>query len=240
MIAELRDALRSEASSEKASFLPRFFKTGPGEYGEGDQFLGVTVPSQRRIAKLYQSKITHEEWNIIATSPWHEERLTALFILIFWYQKAHSTDKENIVNTLLELLQKGYINNWDLVDSSAYTLLGDFIVQNPERITLIYKLANSGKLWNERMAIVSTLALIKKGDTDPTIRLATQFITHRHDLIHKASGWMLRELGTRKPAILIDFLDQHAGVMPRTMLRYAIEKLPEERRQSYLQRKTMA
>jgi 3-methyladenine DNA glycosylase AlkD len=239
MITQLRDALRSEASSEKASFLPRFFKTGPGEYGEGDQFLGVTVPTQRRIAKLYQSNITREEWNIIATSPWHEERLTALFILIFWYKKAHSADKETFVNIFLDLLQKGYINNWDLVDSTAYTLLGDFIIQNPGQIILMDNLANSGELWSERMAMVATLAFIRIGDYEPTLRLAALFITHSHDLMHKASGWMLRELGIRKPEVLKGFLHKYASVMPRTMLRYAIEKMPEETRQYYLQRKSM-
>jgi 3-methyladenine DNA glycosylase AlkD len=235
MIDALRDDLRAAALPEKADFLPRFFKTGPGEYGEGDQFLGVTVPEQRRIARYYQQTLSEGEWQLLMASPWHEERLTGIFILVAWYKKAKGDQRRRCLDLLLEQLYAGRINNWDLVDSCAYEIPGHYLLRHPEAMPLLDELADSGQLWQERMAMVATMAFARKGDTGPTLRLAEKFLNHPHDLMHKASGWLLREAGKKNPDALLHFLDQYAATMPRTMLRYAIEKLSPTLRTHYLE-----
>jgi 3-methyladenine DNA glycosylase AlkD len=235
MIHALRADLKAAIIPEKAAFLPRFFKTGPGEYGEGDQFLGVTVPEQRRIARHYQHLLSEDEWQQLLASPWHEERLTGIFILVAWYKKAKGDTARHYLDLLLEQLYAGRINNWDLIDSCAYEIPGHYLLRHAEDMPLLDQLADSGQLWQERMAMVATMAFARKGDAGPTLRLAEKFLTHPHDLMHKASGWLLREAGNKNPDALLHFLDQHAAIMPRTMLRYAIEKLPPALRTHYLE-----
>lgn len=223
--------LRDLAIPEKAAFFPRFFKCGPGEYGEGDKFIGVTVPNQRTIARRYYKEATVEDLQKLLKSPWHEERNTALFIVVYKYQKSKlDSEKERWVTFYLENLDS--VNNWDLVDSTASSILGDWLLTRDRRI--LSTLSNSDKLWHERIAVVATYAFIKAKETAPTYQFARQFLTHKHDLIHKACGWMLREAGKVDPSGLRGFLDECVPVMPRTMLRYALEKFEEDERKVYM------
>lgn len=234
LLERIRHDLYSHARPEKAAFLPRFFKCGPGEYGEGDRFLGVVVPDQRTIARRYAAEVSEDVLATLLSSSWHEERLTALFMLILKYQKSRdNAEQERWVNFYLGHLEG--VNNWDLVDSSAPHILGNWLI-NQDR-TILQHLAGSGKLWHERIAILATFAFIKTGETAPTFALAKRFLTHPHDLIHKAVGWMLREAGKTEPQALRNFLKNHAASMPRTMLRYAIEKLSEAERRPYLEQR---
>lgn len=223
--AEL-DALHSE---EKRSVLPRFFKCGAGEYGEGDRFLGVVVPNVREVARknLFASLTEIED---LLESQWHEARLCALLILVL--QSRKSVQKETVD---FYLAHTDRINNWDLVDLTAPTIIGGDLVNNPEKRGLLYSLADSGSLWEQRIAIVSTLALIRNREFDDTYALAVKLMRHQHDLMHKAVGWMLREAGKRDQRRLELFLDEYAVSMPRTMLRYSIEKFQEPLRKHYLQ-----
>lgn len=222
--AEL-DALHSE---EKRVVLPRFFKCGAGEYGEGDRFLGVVVPDVRAVAKknTFASLAEIEE---LLGSQWHEVRLCALLILVLQCRK--SVPKE-IVD--FYLAHTAGINNWDLVDLTAPTIIGGYLAKHPEERGLLYSLADSRSLWEQRIAIVSTLTLIRNGEFDNTYALAVKLMGHKHDLMHKAVGWMLREAGKRDSHRLEAFLDEYATSMPRTMLRYSIEKFPEPLRRHYL------
>lgn len=233
MINEIRRALEAEADPVKAAFFPRFFKAGKGEYAEGDVFIGVTVPKQRAIAKLFQDAplATIEE---MLADPIHEVRLTALLILDLQFAKASHEERKAIVDFYLRHLDG--VNNWDLVDSSAPYVLGEYLRTKKDR-SVLYRLTRSGKLWRERIAIVATLALIRAGDFEDTIRIAEILLHHKHDLIHKAVGWMLREMGKKDEAALRAFLETHAAVMPRTALRYAIERLPERAKKDYMARK---
>ena len=218
--------LRNVADEGKKTVLPRFFKTGPGEYGEGDRFLGVVVPSTRKVAKIHKDA-SYEVLEALLESEWHECRLCALLILIEKYRK----DQEWAVNFYLSHLSG--INNWDLVDLSAPYILGDYLLEKGDR-SVLYELAESDNMWEQRIAIVSTLMLIRHGQFDDTIRLAESFVGTRHDLIRKAVGWMLREVGKRDQKRLENFLEAYMRVMPRTMLRYAIEKFPPEQRRYYM------
>ena len=233
MTERIRQALQEASDPVKAAFFPRFFKAGKGEYAEGDVFLGVTVPRQRAIAKEFRdaSFATIEE---MLADPVHEMRLTALLILVEQYRKADAERKKAIVDFYLRHLDG--VNNWDLVDGSAPYILGAWLVAKKDR-SVLYRLARSGSLWRERVAIVATYALIKAGDFDDTVRIATILLPHRHDLIHKAVGWMLRELGKKDEKTLRNFLDQHAATMPRTALRYAIERMSARDRGEYMARK---
>lgn len=228
----LRD-LRAQADPEKAAFYPTFFKTGPGEYGEGDKFIGVEVPKQRKIAKDYKD-LPLEELAKLLDDDFHEARLTALLILTERYQKSKKTEEKTRLGEFY-LSQLDRVNNWDLVDSSAYKILGAEMVRTGDT-TVLAELACSKDLWRERVAVMSTLALIKRKDFEPTLKLCKQFLTHRHDLIHKATGWMLREIGKINKDTLELFLARHGKKMPRTMLRYAIEKLPKDERDLWLER----
>lgn len=226
---EVLDEIKSFADEEQAKHLLRFFKTGKGQYGEGDLFLGIKVPVTRSIAKKYYKNTSLEEIELLIKNPYHEVRLLALLLMVFLYQK---TDKKNeIINLYLNNVQ--YINNWDLVDLSCPRLLGHYI-HSTNKKEIIYRLADSKHLWSERISIVSQYYLIKQGDFSLILELAEKFITHKHDLMHKAVGWMLREMGKVDESPLYDFLDKHYNVMPRTMLRYSIEKIPEEKRLYYM------
>jgi 3-methyladenine DNA glycosylase AlkD len=228
--------LRACAIPEKAAFFPKFFQAFPGGYGEGDQFLGVTVPNIRLVAKTHAS-LSRPQVLQCLRSPWHECRMAGLFILIrqFEVAKADPVQREVLVDFYVEHLD--HVNNWDLVDCSAYKLLGAHVVAVPKQRNRLERLARSGHLWRERVAIVATLAQIRNHDYADILQFAERFLQHPHDLIHKAVGWMLREMGRRDEPVLRAFLDEHAAQMPRTMLRYSLEKLEEKLRSKYMHAK---
>ncbi len=230
---QVQHDLQSLANPTKAAFFPTFFKTGPGQYGEGDKFIGVTVPQQRLIAKKYAA-LPIGEIKILLQSPIHEHRLTALLILVLQYQKAKDT---TIQKTQVDfyLANTHYINNWDLVDSSADKILGHYLHDKDRKI--LYSLVKSSLLWERRIAIIATLAFIRKGDFIDTLKLSQMLLNDKHDLMHKAVGWMLREVGKKNEKILYQFLDEHVTAMPRTTLRYSIERLDEKKRKYYLSKK---
>lgn len=232
-LRELIEELSKLAVPEKADFFPRFFKSGPGEYGEGDKFLGITVPNCRYIAKKYEPKFDISDIGELLKSSWHEERLTALLILVIKYSKADFDKKSEIFDFYLKNTK--HINNWDLVDLSCTKIIGDYIHHNPSKQKVLDRLINSNFLWDKRIAIVSTLFFIVNGNPEPTLRIVEKSITDDHDLIQKANGWMLRELGKRiDSGLLVNFLEKHYQEMPRITLRYAIEKFSPELRQKYL------
>lgn len=222
MISRIHNALVARSDEEKKIVLPRFFKTGKGQYGEGDKFLGVTVPNIREVAKEY-SNVSFNVIKELTHSPWHEMRMCALLILVNYSKKEVSEDIFNFY-----LSQTKYINNWDLVDLSAPQIIGRYLLQRDRDI--LYKLAESDLLWDNRIAIVSTLTFIRNNDLDDTYKLSLKMMHHKHDLMHKAIGWMLREAGKRDEKRLYDFVMKHKSVMPRTMLRYSIEKFDKETR----------
>ncbi len=234
-LASLKRDLRAAADPKKAAFFPRFFKTGPGQYGEGDRFLGVTVPAMRVIAKRH-SELPLRDIEALLRSPWHEERLVALLILVARFRAGNGTERETIAAFYLAHADR--VNNWDLVDASAYHIVGEHLVETRAGTAPLKCLARSENLWEQRIAMVATLAFLRAGDLRPTAEIAALFLDHGHDLMHKATGWMLREMGKRDPAALREFLEEYAKRMPRTMLRYAIEKFPEPERKRWLQRKT--
>ncbi|UZT96468.1 DNA alkylation repair protein [Chryseobacterium fluminis] len=231
-IKEITEALAALSTPEKTAFFPKFFKTGKGEYGEGDLFLGVKVPDQRSVAKEYYAKISLEELTELLSSQYHEHRLTALFILISKFEKTKDQAvKDEIITFYLNHLP--YVNNWDLVDSSCYKLLGRYAFENHKE-ELLRNLSDSEVMWRKRIAVVGTMYYVKKGSFDLTKELVTANLKHSHDLMHKANGWLLREMGQKSENDLIDYLNRHYKEMPRTCLRYAIEKLDEDVRQDYL------
>ena len=213
----------------RVAILQRFFKTGPGEYAAGDRFRGIRVPVLRKLARKYQD-ISPAEAGRLLQSPFHEDRLLALLILIRHYYRGNPGVKEKIHCFYLEHTR--FINNWDLVDASAPHLVGHYL--ETHRGDTLTRLANSGNLWERRIAIIATFHFIKKNDFDETLRIARLLLNDREDLIHKAVGWMLREVQKREGTAAENFLQAHYREMPRTMLRYAIERLPEARRQAYL------
>ena len=228
--SEVRRQLRAKADPDKAAFYPRFFKAGKGEYGEGDKFLGVVVPEQRKVARAFQA-LPRDEVTKLLNSPYHECRLTGLLILVRQYERAKSERERNdIFKYYFRYVDR--INNWDLVDASCYKIVGAHLRDRDRN--KFYTLARAKHLWKNRIAIVSTLAFIKDDDFDTTLELAEMLLHHEHDLIHKAVGWMLREVGNRDKTRLLSFLDEHAAVMPRTMLRYAIEKLSKAQRGKFM------
>lgn len=232
IVNEIKEALNLLSIPEKAAFFPRFFKTGKGEYGEGDQFIGVIVPDQRKVAKDYVQKISLRDLSELLSSEIHEHRLTALFLLISKFEKAKEQSvKDEIIEFYLNHLQ--YVNNWDLVDTSCYKILGRYAFEN-QKESLLKDLADSDEMWHKRIAVVGTMYYVKKGSFELTKQFVTQNLLHPHDLMHKANGWLLREMGNKNEAELINYLNEHHKNMPRTCLRYAIEKLDEELRQDYL------
>lgn len=218
---------------DKGAFAMRFFRTGKGQYGEGDIFYGLTVPTSRKIASKY-IEINLKDLEEVIKNKVHEIRLIALIILNTKYKRA-KTEKEREALVKFYLKNISYINNWDLVDVSAYNILGAYLKDKSDRDILI-KLSQSGKLWSERIAIVSTFAFIKNNDLDLIFHFGEYFLNHKHDLIHKALGWMLREAGKRDEKRLKEFLEKNKNKMPRTMLRYAIEKFTDKERKEYLKK----
>lgn len=221
----ITNKLQALSDAEKREIFPKFFKAGKGEYGEGDRFLGVTVPNIRAIAKLHKD-ISIEEIRELIQSEWHEVRLCALIIMVEKSKKKDEALRKELFN--LYLSQTKRINNWDLVDLSCRFIIGEYLLDKSRDI--LYQLAQSSLLWDNRIAIVSTYAFIRKGQLEDTYALSDLMMQHPHDLMHKAIGWMLREAGKRNPERLYDYVMSHRADMPRTMLRYAIEKFsPKER-----------
>lgn len=226
---------------EEARHLARFFKTGEGEYGFGDRFLGIRVPVTRSIVKEYKDLVNVEVCRKLVRSEWHEIRLAGFLLLIELYNKEKKHKNEFaakwIVETYISLVQYG--NNWDLVDLVCPYILGDWLIDHPQERQILDRFAESGQsLWFQRVAIVATFALIRSGQYADTIRISKKYLSHNHDLIHKSTGWMLREMGKRGGhEELISFLDEHASEMPRTALRYSIERFPEDLRRYYLKMK---
>jgi 3-methyladenine DNA glycosylase AlkD len=227
MLIKLKKQLKSLSDKNQAEILQRFFKTGKGEYGEGDVFLGVKVPLQRNVAKDY-FEIELNDIQELLESNIHEYRYTSLVILYSKYKRAE--DKKEIFDFYMKNAKR--INNWDLVDTSAPYIAGDFLFDKPKDI--LYEFVKSNNLWKRRIAIMSTFGFIKKNDFVDAIKISEILLNDSHDLIHKAVGWMLREIGKRDVNVLIDFLNKHYKKMPRTMLRYSIEKFNEKKRKDYL------
>lgn len=230
---QILEALQFLSTPEKRDFLPYFFKTGKGEYAEGDKFIGVVVPDSRKIVKEYWQKATLEDIQEILKSEFHEMRLVALLILVTQFEKSKDTEEQKkIVDFYLKNTK--YINNWDLVDLSCYKLLGRYCFEN-QQDEILRKLSDSENMWEKRIAIVATMHHIKKGKVfDLTQEIALNNLNHPHDLMHKANGWLLREIGNKDEDVLLDFLKIHYQKMPRTCLRYSIEKLDEDLRQDFL------
>jgi len=230
MIAkEVVNALKLVATEERRKVNEWFFKTGKGEYGYGDIFLGVTVPNIRRIAKKISQEISLQELTELIRSPTHEVRLCALIILVNKYKKE---DKNKIYKYYLNHLNA--INNWDLVDTSAPHIVGDYLYKNPEKSKILLEFSQSENLWIRRISIVSTFAFIKKNEFKKTLEIAKLLFNDHHDLIHKAVGWMLREIYKRDENLLKQFLRQNYAQIPRTTLRYAIERMDKRERKRYL------
>ncbi len=234
MIEDIKKELQKYINPEKAVHYPKFFQAYEGGYGEGDKFIGVTVPNQRKVAKKYYKTISIKDVEKLLQQDIHEYRQTALFILTYKYEKSEETGrKKEIVDIYIS--NTDYINNWDLVDSSAYKILGDYLFDKDKK--LLYKMANSSNMWEQRIAIIATLNFIKKGNFEDTLNISKSLIDHDHDLIHKAVGWMLREVGKKNYDVEYNFLIKYYKNMPRTMLRYSIEKFDEEVRQKFLKGK---
>lgn len=225
---------------QEARHLAGFFKTGEGEYGFGDKFLGIRVPKTREIVKEYKDLVDIDNCLLLIQSDWHEIRLAGFLLLIELYRKAKKqkdfSKTDEIVKVYISHIQYG--NNWDLVDLVCAYILGDWLIDHPQQRHILDKFADmNDSLWHQRVAIVATFALIRSGQYSDTIRISKKFLNHQHDLIHKATGWMLREMGKRGGYDqLISFLDEYATRMPRTALRYSIERFPEELRQYYLKK----
>ena len=232
MVTDIKDALKDLSIQEKAAFFPRFFKAGKGEYAEGDQFIGVTVPDQRKVAKEFWKDISLIELSELLSSKIHEHRHCALLMLVAKFEKSKDPEyREEIVTFYLD--NRKHINNWDLVDNSCYKILGSYCFENNDD-TILQKLSEEDNLWSKRMAVISTLYHVKRGEFGLMKELVLKNLYHEHDLIHKANGWLLREMGEKNEAELYGFLKLHYKKMPRTCLRYAIEKLDEGVRQDFL------
>ena len=227
-VNDIYEALLALYSEEKRLILPRFFKTGKGEYGEGDRFIGVVVPNIRLVAKEFKDASFTTVKELLA-SPWHEMRLCGLLILV---QQSRKEVSREVFDFYLSVTDR--INNWDLVDLTAPQIVGGYLLDKPRDV--LYRLAESPLLWDNRIAIVSTVTFIRRGDLEDTYQLATKMMGHPHDLMHKAIGWMLREAGKKDSEQLYDYVEAHRLEMPRTMLRYAIEKFDQPTRQ-WLMRK---
>lgn len=230
-VEKIKQELNKHINDEKAAYLPKFFQAFEGGYGEGDRFLGVVVPDQRKVAREYYKVVSIKDIEELLNEPYHEYRLTALFMMVYKFEKAKDKkEKEEIVNTYLNNIVA--VNNWDLVDSSAPQILGPFLWDKNRGI--LYEMAQTQDLWKQRIAIMSTFYFIKQGEFNDTLKIAKMLLNHEHDLIHKAVGWMLREIGKRDFDVEYNFLKANYKVMPRTMLRYAIEKFEPDLRQKFL------
>jgi len=225
----IQRSLRRFATKEKAVGLQRFFKTGLGQYGEGDKFLGVMVPDIRKVVKEFRDLPLAETEKLLQSS-WHEERLCALLLLVGQFERGDEVERKKVYS--LYLRNTRYINNWDLVDLSAPKIVGPYLDGGSR--SLLYRFVRSGNLWERRIAILATFHYIKNGEFTDSLALAEKLLGDDHDLMHKAVGWMLREVGKKDVAVLEGFLKKHRHRMPRTTLRYAIERFPEARRKKYL------
>ena len=233
MMSEIRKELQKLADPVRAKLSQRFFKTGKGDYGEGDRFLGMVMSEQRKIAKKYSDNISVEDTiKLLRSGKFHEERMVALLILILKYKKGSQVEHKQIFESYLENTK--FINNWDLVDVTCSNIVGAYLFDKDKKI--LYKLAKSKNLWEKRIAIISTFYFISKGKISDTFKISKILITDKHDLIHKAVGWMLREAGKRDKAKLVKFLEGNRLKMPRTTLRYSIEKFSPAERRRYLTR----
>ena len=226
---DVKKSLKKLGNPEHAAVSQRFFKTGPGEYGEGDIFIGVRVPVLRKLASEFID-LPVSEIEILLRSPIHEERLLAILLFVWIFKKGDDDVKKDIYD--LYLKSTDYINNWDLVDVSAEHIVGAYLMNKGKRP--LYRLAKSTNLWERRIAIMATFHFVKRHEFSETLKISNMLLADRHDLIHKATGWMLREIGKRDLEAEETFLKEHYKKMPRTMLRYAIEKFPEKKRQRYL------
>ncbi len=234
MTTQWKSELLAAANSDKIKILSSFFKTGPGQYGEGDRFIGVTVPQNRAIAKHY-SHLPYPAIKEMLESEIHEFRLSGFLALAEKYRKALTNEeRRETVDFYLDNAERA--NNWDLVDLSAPKILGEWLKRNPDA-QLLHTLHADDCMWRTRISIVSTYTLIKSGRYEEILTLAGKSFNHPHELIHKATGWMLHEVGKKDQNALCSFLDRHAAAMPRTMLRYAIERLPEQQRRHYMQKR---
>lgn len=225
------DELRLLSTDEKRNILPRFFKTGKGEYGEGDKFLGVSVPDVRKVAKNHKNATINELIEMMQ-SEWHEVRLCSLLIMVEQFKKTDDEGRKRIIDFYLSVTSR--INNWDLVDLSCPAIIGEYLLNRSH--DLLYRLAESSLLWENRIAIVSTIIFIRHGQLDDTFNLSTKMMNHPHDLMHKAIGWMLREAGKRDEARLYNYVKTYRLEMPRIMLRYAIEKFDRNVRAELMKR----
>lgn len=233
MYKQIASELNRLKNLKKAKDLSWFFKTGNGEYGEGDKFLGIVVPELRTVAQKYALVTTLVDIKKLLISPWHEMRLLGLLILTYKYPKTSKSEQKKIYDFYLKNTK--YINNWDLVDLSAYKITGPWLFAQKNK-KILYKLAKSKNIWERRIAVLTTFYFIKQNDFTDSLRLAKLLLIDTHDLMHKAVGWMLREIGKRDQKILEQFLLQHYKYMPRTMLRYAIERLPENKKKFYMKK----
>lgn len=228
---EIRQELEQYIDPVKREYLPNFFKTGKGQYGEGDKFLGIVVPNTRIVAKRHKDA-PFEVMAELLQSEWHECRLCALLMLVERFKKCDESGKKEIFD--FYLTQTTRINNWDLVDLSAPGIVGEYLKDKPRDV--LYRLADSALLWDQRIAVVSTYTLIKNSDFIDILALSERLLYHKHDLMQKAVGWMLREMGKRDKDLLVQFLEKYCKTMPRTTLRYAIEKFPEDERKEFMKR----
>ncbi|MBF0195244.1 MAG: DNA alkylation repair protein [Magnetococcales bacterium] len=233
-VAKIKAELASLGNVEIAAHSAKFFKTAKGQYGEGDRFIGVRVPVQRKVAQQYKTLPLNGIQELLRSAI-HEHRLTAVIILVNRYQKAKSLkEKEKLFQFYLDY--KAGINNWDLVDSSAHKIVGNYLLAHKEKRAILYHMADSTNIWDRRIAIIATMTFINNGEFTDTLNLSEKLIDDPHDLMQKAVGWALREVGKVDQKTLEKFLNKHAKTMPRTMLRYAIEKFTTERRKFYMQR----
>jgi len=232
MLSSLKQDLEKLENPERAKHDSRYFKTGPGEYGEGRISLGIKTSEKRRLAKKYFKEISLEETNNLLRSGISDYQFTALVILIHKYKYGNENEKKEIINSYLTNTK--YVNNWDLVDISAYHLLGNHLLEKDKSI--LYNLANSENLWEKRISIISTFAFIRNNQFKDTLKISEILLNDSHDLIHKAVGWMLREVGKKDLQTEEEFLKKYYKKMPRTMLRYSIEKFPEEKRKFYMKK----
>ena len=236
MLHQLIKRAKALYAQERAEHSKYFFKTEPGQYGAGDIFWGLSVPESRSLAREFKD-LSLDEVAMLLADKVHELRLIGLIILVEKYQTA-KTDTERKIIYDFYLKNRAAANNWDLVDLSVYKIIGDYLVRNPKERTILYKFIKSKNMWDRRLAMISTMAFIRQGESEDILKLAEALLNDQEDLMHKASGWMLREFGKRDEKLLTNFLDKNITKMPRTMLRYAIEKFPENKRQKYLKIKT--
>jgi 3-methyladenine DNA glycosylase AlkD len=233
--AEAKKALEELENQYQADQLGWFFKTGPGEYSEGDKFLGLKVPQTREVSKQFQT-LSHDQIQVLVKDEYHEVRQVGLFILVLQFKKAKDLEIRKVIfDFYLKIAKQGHVNNWDLVDATA-PYLGAYLVET-DNTKVLEELAKSDDLWLNRISVIFTFAFLKQGIIEPTLWMAEYHLDHKHDLMHKAVGWMLREMGKLHNKALVSFLEQHATKMPRTMLRYAIEKFPEGQRKAWLTKK---